>query len=473
MFYELIQIYSICCRLLLFIVIKRSAIFSTNYNFEDCMITDNLISCTRTRNERLAFPQHINLTTSTTNGIDLVISRKSFVSLPDNILKGGDFNTLSLNRNSIQEIDPNAFDSIKFIESLFLRDNQISNLSFLLTHYNDSARSCSAHSVFRNITTLDLSINQLEYINQSYFVCFSSLITLLLVRNKLIMIDFGFFEGLENLQSINFQKNAIEEIANHKNKSNLLNLQELNLMSNYIENIENFAFLEMKNLKILQISANNITKLKPYSLKDLYNVQELYLIGNKLTLDETDENIFNDLQSLKTLDLSFNNMSSIKQGKFLPLVNLVRLMLSNNTLNHLTPYMFDGLNNLRTLGMRYNLISKIDPNAFYGLNSIKKIQFNTFNLTIRDYCNAIESLQTLLERRKSRQVLGIAYYDSINVENSDELNCGLSFYFLIKNIHLNTFDDQSFFCFYDSCFAINNSKALESLNKIESFKAVC
>jgi Leucine-rich repeat (LRR) protein len=274
------------------------------------------------------------------------------------------------------------------------------------------------------------------------------------VSNKLVIIDFGFFKGLDNLYSINFQNNAIGKIFNRENKTILHNLQELNLQFNRIESIENFAFSTMSNLNKLLLIFNNINKLKPYSLDGLNNLKELNLIGNNVTLNEPDENIFKGLENLNILALSFNSISSIKGGRFISLTSLVELLLMNNTIKHLSAYMFNGLSNLRSLNMRYNFISKIDTNAFYGLNSIKNIQFNTFNLTIRDYCNAIESLQTLLERRESRQVLGIPYYDSISLIYLNELNCELSFFFLIKNIHLNTFEDEGFFYFYNSCLLI-------------------
>ncbi|XP_065191618.1 uncharacterized protein LOC135822720 [Sycon ciliatum] len=78
--------------------------------------------------------------------------------------------------------------------------------------------------------------------------------------------------------------------------------------------------------------------------------------------------------TLATLDLSFNNISSLQAGSFAGLSNLRTLDLSFNQLSTLTTEVVNGLANLETLDLSFNRLSSLSAGVFKGMDKLKTLQ---------------------------------------------------------------------------------------------------
>ena len=68
------------------------------------------------------------------------------------------------------------------------------------------------------------------------------------------------------------------------------------------------------------------------------------------------ESIFEDLNNLQSLDISWNNIQEISSDSFHGLTNLYSLKLSRNKINSIDFRSLNGLNTLNTLDLENNLI---------------------------------------------------------------------------------------------------------------------
>lgn len=88
------------------------------------------------------------------------------------------------------------------------------------------------------------------------------------------------------------------------------------------------------------------------------------------------------LNSVKSLDLSFNNMRGISEFAFIPFMNLESLRIGHNPLSHLGPRTFRGLGKLKHLDLGYNAITTMDPNAFIEIPGLSGMFLSNNKLTI-------------------------------------------------------------------------------------------
>ncbi|KAJ9583570.1 hypothetical protein L9F63_022089, partial [Diploptera punctata] len=84
-------------------------------------------------------------------------------------------------------------------------------------------------------------------------------------------------------------------------------------------------------------------------------------------------NNWNISQLARSLDLSRNLLTSLKNEQFAHWGNLEELNLSRNRFTILTEDVFVGLTNLRILDLGFNLITSLQPNIFNGLSILSSL----------------------------------------------------------------------------------------------------
>ena len=202
-------------------------------------------------------------------------------------------------------------DEIRELKKIDLSDANISDVKVL--------------KYFKNLTTLNLTENNIEFIDVSQN---KNLTKLNLTGNKIEFIDLS---KNKNLTTLNLTKNNIEYIDVSQNK----NLTELNLSGNNIEYID--------------ISKNN-------------NLTKLNLSGNNIEYIDLSKN-----NNLTLLVLAFNNLASIdlSQNKNLKTLNLKRNKIENIDLSFNT--------SLETIELTRNRIKSID---LFNNNKVSKIDLS-------------------------------------------------------------------------------------------------
>ena len=145
----------------------------------------------------------------------------------------------------------------------------------------------------------------------------------------------------------------------------------LNLSRNVISKISPEAFINVKKLRVLDLSYNNIVglELTPETFKKLESLELLILKGNPLGIIKREVFVptyFSRVQY--ELDFSECSIDTIEMNSLVHLHKMTRLDLSQNHLSLLYPDTFLGLQNLRLLNLSQNGLLRIPTRLFHYLN---------------------------------------------------------------------------------------------------------
>ncbi|XP_049733085.1 podocan-like protein 1 isoform X2 [Loxodonta africana] len=126
------------------------------------------------------------------------------------------------------------------------------------------------------------------------------------------------------------------------------------------------------SLHALRLQRNQLRALEPESLAGLDQLQELSLAHNRLRVGNIEPGTWHELQALKVLDLSHNELSFVPPD--LPEA-LEELHLQGNRIGHVGPEAFASTPRLRALFLRANRLhmTSIAPEAFLGLPHLRVV----------------------------------------------------------------------------------------------------
>lgn len=195
-------------------------------------------------------------------------------------------------------------------------------------------------------------------------------------------LTFPVFESLKYL-----------DIQNNKNLTTLpidfltgnTSLISLNLHNNGLTDVP--VFNNLNSLQSIDLSSNAIIELVHQEFLGMLSLTNLLLSDNLLT--ELNVDIFNFNPNLSYLSLNNNELSTLPVDVFDNLNNLSVLYLDNNKLNNLPDGVFNGLDNLNWLFLSYNLLSGLTPTIFDGLNKLHHLELINSELTIDDADNIL------------------------------------------------------------------------------------
>jgi protein phosphatase 1 regulatory subunit 7 len=221
-----------------------------------------------------------------------------------------DTNYIDLIHLKISSLENLRLERFPNLESINLRSNLITSLSALkrisketkekieeLDFYDNRIKHISSHvNEFSNITSLDLSFNNIKHIK--HVDKLTRLENLYFVQNKISKIEN--IEPLTKLTNLEFGGNRITQI---ENLDTLVNLRQLWLGQNKIVKLEGLS--QLRNLRVLSIQSNKISKIE--GLEALESLEELYLSHNKLTQIEG----LSNLKNLQVLDITGNQITHL------------------------------------------------------------------------------------------------------------------------------------------------------------------
>ncbi|KAK1896739.1 Platelet glycoprotein V [Dissostichus eleginoides] len=157
--------------------------------------------------------------------------------------------------------------------------------------------------LMENLLVLQLAKNNLSAVSTHWF----SNLNKLLYENQLTSVPEDIFQNLPNLKEIGLHGNKIAELSPnlfpHKDKLNKL-LLENNLLTGLPEGF----FVGFPQLKTLTLQKNKLTSLPPV----------------------LDADLFEKLASVVTLRLAHNDLHTLPEDIFDPLLKLKKLYLSDN-----------------------------------------------------------------------------------------------------------------------------------------------
>ncbi|KAI1725774.1 leucine rich repeat domain-containing protein [Ditylenchus destructor] len=214
---------------------------------------------------------------------------------------------------------------------------------------------------------------------------FGSLIVrhLVLLNNSLVEIEKEAFTGhlLDSLEELEISWNTLTAIPKD-GIANLKRLKSLSITNSRITNIEPFTFLHFysrNSIETLDLSGNQLTSVPAQSLLGLEGLRRLTLDKNQISDIPTDaiQTVYN---SLEELWLGVNQIHSV--GKLPSMPKLKALSLDVNRISTISTDSFENTPNLLYLHLSNNAFSEIDFRMFQRIGQLKLLSMN-YNMISR------------------------------------------------------------------------------------------
>lgn len=309
--------------------------------------------------------------------IDLNLSENKLSVLPTDMFRNlRDLKTLNMSDNQLEEIPPEAFEHLESLTVLDLSHNVLSSmtealfskikgLEFLNVRNNKLKELDPAVQSLANLTWLDASHNAIESLDNVSFAT-SELKHLDLSFNGIVSLGEDNLVRLTKLVTLNLNNNRLVYLSPHELP---VSVSSLNAGYNMIAVIPETLI----NLRILNVEYNKISVLDG-NMTSFGKLESFNVSGNELT---DFPNVA--LESLETLDLSFNRLTAVPDSlnaENFPVLST--LVISGNPIRELR---FNSELNLELLVARsLDLLENIEEGAFNKLGSLEPD--GCLNLTI-------------------------------------------------------------------------------------------
>ncbi|XP_040573970.1 toll-like receptor Tollo [Lepeophtheirus salmonis] len=160
------------------------------------------------------------------------------------------------------------------------------------------------------------------------------------------------------------------------------------------------SLVGLESLETLDLSFNNVLKFPEGLLCPLKSIQLFNASFNNLTnledlgLRNSSGKYCQNISSLESLILKGNSIQSISPGAISALPSLLSLDISNNGLRVLVNDAFQGLGNLKFLDLSHNALVALPPDIFKGLSKLESLSIGNNSLGTIDI-NVFSNLGSL------------------------------------------------------------------------------
>ncbi|XP_039893183.1 insulin-like growth factor-binding protein complex acid labile subunit [Simochromis diagramma] len=198
---------------------------------------------------------------------------------------------LVLTNSQIEEIQPQAFFSLSFLEKLDLSWNKLKTLPV------DFSSSLPA------LKELRLEHNNLHYLSGYSLEFLDNMEKLDLSYNKLVSVGPGVFRGLSRLRQLYLHNNKLT-VVQHGSLDMLPGLEVLQLSNNNISQIDTDALAPLYSLAVLDLEGNNLHNLKFKTFISLHTTAtHIQLSGNPWSCDCELHRVFSKILHVRHLHI--------------------------------------------------------------------------------------------------------------------------------------------------------------------------
>lgn len=323
----------------------------------------------------------------------------------------------SYSRSSIQ-----IFGEYPNLEILSLRENNAIDLEFAQEtsfgkyYFTYTTPMTSQNWMpFPKLKILDLSENSITRTNFVQLLS-NSLYFLDLHDNSLSELNLN--EKGNKLFTLNLDKNKFNNIQQYNNGYNgglsmadLKNLHYLSVSRNEINTIESDAFQNNNELLFLNLSSNRIRHLHPKTFADLQYLKTLDLSNNQLevlqiSINETE---------ISTLYINNNNIKNITSDTFMQMPKLMKLLMGKNKIDKIDVNTFAHLTILEELDLSSNMLSFLPEGWTESLVSLKYLDLCDNEFTSLESLSLTNTLPliTVYLMNNSLEYLNVKYFENL------------------------------------------------------------
>ncbi|XP_045449309.1 chaoptin [Melitaea cinxia] len=330
------------------------------------------------------------LNTTTLNGNPIFTIR-------EDAFRNAKIKTLSLRDCGVTELSPASFAGLEnCLQSLDLSENNLTMISKFMLNKLDSLR-------FLNLRENKVDTNLLATNNPSEYSTPSGNN----FQYKLFYLDISGSSSLEmSLQDVRRMRSLRYLAVSKLIKRSVIaedfldfgvDLEELRIIGSTINRIEGSAFQHVRTIKTLDLSENNIDFIDPFAFAELHSLTSLKM-ANGLA-DSVKILPFEPLKALielQHLDLSNNKLKNVPDTSFHFMYKLKTLNLQDNLIDQFSKgtLQSDIHKELESVCLSLNQMQRIDQHTFVNLKEIQEILIED-NLIETVYRRSFTSLDNL------------------------------------------------------------------------------
>ena len=195
-------------------------------------------------------------------------------------------------------------------------------------------------------------------------------------NNKIVKIETGAFNGLENLEMFFLSQNRIGVLSGSVFQP-LKSLTYLDLGNNNLHQIFQVLFEPLKSLRRLDLSGNGCCdRMQETTFESLTSLRYLHLERNNLSnyvASKGADLLFKGLSELKEIHLSSNKIQRISDSLLRDQVNLELLKLDGNRISGWGPNLFKFTKNLTKLDLSHNKIGVLSEGSIGNLGNLAEM----------------------------------------------------------------------------------------------------
>jgi Leucine-rich repeat (LRR) protein len=339
---------------------------------------------------------------------------------------------LEINHNPLYDIHDDALNGLeRSLWELILRNNGLAKIPTKSMKY------------LQKLRLLDLSRNEISLVERDSFRGLqNSLHTLILADNAISHLSIEAFQGLPNLNTLDLSSNNLHEILPDVFREQMNSLVKVIFADNLLTEIPYIPLSMLKSLKYLDISQNMITGFQSKAEAPQQNIKltleqlhleynqihviqpasfQNFLLINQTFLDFNPIHIISDdaFQSARINELYIRHcrLDFIEPSAFSGLESSLKVLdLSGNNITTLPEKLFNSFDLLHTLNVKDNKIHSIYPNG----NVFTGFQYSLLKFDITGDRNGPTNLQEL-KRMKSLRSLSVSSLLSTTLKPEDFL----------------------------------------------------
>ncbi|XP_047532172.1 chaoptin isoform X2 [Vanessa atalanta] len=319
-------------------------------------------------------------------------------TIREDAFRNAKIKTLSLRDCGVTELSPASFAGLEnSLQNLDLSENNLTMISKFMLNKLDSLR-------FLNLRENKVDTNLLATNNPSEYSTTPSVNNF---QYKLFYLDISGSSSLEmSLQDVRRMRSlrylAVSKLIRRSITSEDflefgVELEDLKIIGSTINRIEASAFQHVRTIKTLDLSENNIDFIDPFAFAELHSLTTLKM-ANGLA-DSVKILPFEPLKALielEYLDLSNNKLKNVPDTSFHFMYKLKTLNLQDNLIDQFSKgtLQSDIHRELESVCLSLNQLQRIDQHTFVNLRELQEILIED-NLIETVYRRSFTSLDNL------------------------------------------------------------------------------